>query len=104
MKLKLAVIALGLAGCSEVKNTTFTQSMKLGGQDVDVHTLNAGAEAYMLYCRACHGDTGAGDGPASAALRPPPRDLRIATYKFAGVVDGLPHDEDLARIIRGGLN
>jgi mono/diheme cytochrome c family protein len=100
----LPVALAALIGCKEVQTPSFTQGAKLGGQDVSAETLNHGAEAYMLYCRACHGDSGAGDGPASYALRPPPRDFRLATYKFAGVVDGLPHDADLARIIRGGLN
>ena len=27
-------------------------------------------------CAACHGDGGRGDGPAAAALSPPPADLR----------------------------
>ena len=34
----------------------------------------------------------------------PPRDFRVATYKFAGVSEGLPHDEGLEQIVRGGLN
>ncbi len=73
------------------------------GTEVDATTLNYGQEQYLLYCMACHGIEGDGRGPASRYLRPPPRDLRIAAYKFAKVVDGLPHDEDLARIINDGL-
>ncbi len=84
----------------------FTAAVAMPGKKSKVppEWLNAGKEAYMLYCRPCHGGKGRGDGPASAALRPPPRDLAIATYKFAGVVDGLPHDEDFARILTGGLS
>ncbi len=98
------VLGMGLTACTEVQTPTFSQAMTLGGVQVAAETLNHGAESYMLYCRACHGDQGKGDGPASYAMRPPPRDLGIATYKFAGVIDGLPHDADLARIIKGGLN
>ena len=83
----------------------FTVAMTVPGKKAPIppEWLNAGKEAFVLYCRPCHGGKGRGDGPASTALRPPPRDLAIATYKFAGVVDGLPHDDDFARILTGGL-
>ncbi|HZP40140.1 MAG TPA: cytochrome c [Candidatus Binatia bacterium] len=35
-----------------------------------------GKAVYDLRCAPCHGTTGAGDGPAAAALRPPPRNFR----------------------------
>ena len=34
-----------------------------------------GAETYKLYCVACHGELGKGDGIAAAALNPKPRDF-----------------------------
>src|SRR5690606_3178603 len=34
-----------------------------------------GAALYAQLCASCHGDTGAGDGPASAGLDPPPIDF-----------------------------
>ena len=34
-----------------------------------------GKETYKLYCAACHGETGRGDGLASAALNPKPRNF-----------------------------
>ena len=81
----------------------FSESLELVGGEVDADTLNRGYEGYMLYCYACHGENGDGDGPASYALRPPPRDFRVTTFKFAGVAEGLAHDEDLKRIIMEGL-
>jgi copper resistance protein D len=39
-------------------------------------SIAAGARAYREHCAACHGSSGAGDGPAGAALFPPPSDLR----------------------------
>ena len=37
-------------------------------------------------------------------MRTPPRDFRVATYKFAGVEPGyLPHDDDLGELINVGL-
>jgi putative copper resistance protein D len=37
-----------------------------------------GASLYQTHCAACHGRTGAGDGPARPALPRPPADLRAA--------------------------
>lgn len=34
-----------------------------------------GKELYQQNCSSCHGDKGLGNGPAGAALNPPPRDL-----------------------------
>jgi mono/diheme cytochrome c family protein len=73
------------------------------GVEVSAETLSYGQEQYILYCYACHGDAGDGRGPASRWLRPPPRDFRIASFKFGKVTDGLPHDSDLKKIIDHGL-
>lgn len=67
-------------------------------------TDSESTDAYSTYCRACHGDAGDGMGPASAGLRPPPRDFRQAIFKYGWMAEGLPRDEDLARIVRGGLH
>src|SRR5262245_35577245 len=34
-----------------------------------------GRDMFMRYCASCHGVSGRGDGPAAAALQPPPADL-----------------------------
>lgn len=96
-----------LGGCSSGDHgPKFTEAISLAGQDqpVSAERLNHGREAYILNCYACHGPIGQGDGPAAPGLRPPPRDFTQATFKFGWVVDGLPHDEDLVRIVRGGLH
>ena len=98
----LAFGAMGLAGCAE---EGFTEAQTFAGQEVSADVLNLGKETYTLYCRACHGVNGDGNGPAAKGLRPPPRDFRQGTYKFIAVETGyLPRDEDLHRIIRHGLN
>jgi high-affinity iron transporter len=38
-------------------------------------SLAAGEQLYRAACGTCHGDRGAGDGPAAAGLDPPPADL-----------------------------
>ena len=40
--------------------------------------LDRGRVLFQQNCVACHGMSGRGDGPASAGLRPPPRDLSRA--------------------------
>lgn len=98
-----AAITLLLCGCS-LAPPRVDEPLQLRSRTVSTEQLRAGWEAYTLYCRACHGDEGDGRGPSAPGLRPPPRDFRQATFKFGWVVDGLPHDEDLARIVTGGLH
>ncbi len=38
-------------------------------------TLSRGAALYAAHCSACHGSSGAGDGPASSGMDPPPATL-----------------------------
>ena len=62
----------------------------------DPQALVRGAAIYEGNCVACHGIGGAGDGPLSAALDPPPADLvyhvplhtETETYLF--IADGFP--------------
>jgi mono/diheme cytochrome c family protein len=96
--------ALLLAGCSSPAKR-FHKAMVLGGKKVSARALTNGAEQFEIYCSACHGVKGDGKGPASIGLRPPPRDFHLGKFKFAAVSSGqLPNDEDLMRIVRGGLH
>jgi mono/diheme cytochrome c family protein len=101
----LLALALAVGACKGYRTPEFSEPQKLGGKVVPADVLTHGARAYVQYCRACHGDKGDGKGPASKGLRPPPRDFTLGVFKFAAVPAGtLPHDEDLERIIRGGLH
>ncbi len=103
-------LALAAAGCTSFEQqVVFKKGMEFAAPEdeertkVSAHVLNEGREAYMEYCFNCHGIDGDGQGPAGVGMRPPPRDFRTGVFKFARVIDGLPHDEDLAHIVRGGL-
>lgn len=40
-----------------------------------------GKKAFVTNCATCHGDKGAGDGPAAAALNPKPRNFVTDAFK-----------------------
>jgi mono/diheme cytochrome c family protein len=43
----------------------------------DQQMLDNGKSLYASACASCHGETGAGDGPAGVAINPPPKNLRV---------------------------
>ncbi|MGE0491777.1 MAG: cytochrome c [Vulcanimicrobiota bacterium] len=46
-------------------------------------TVAKGKELFQTNCTTCHGDDAAGNGPAGAALDPPPRNLTLpGEYKY----------------------
>jgi mono/diheme cytochrome c family protein len=91
-----------VAGCWD---HPFHQDQKLGGQVVSAARLNHGRDEYQSYCRPCHGERGDGKGFSSYGLRPPPRDFSQGLFKFGHVTaPALPPDEELVKIVRGGLH
>jgi cytochrome c oxidase cbb3-type subunit I/II len=40
-------------------------------------SVGEGKTLFAAYCASCHGDTGAGDGPAAGALAPPPTNFHL---------------------------
>jgi mono/diheme cytochrome c family protein len=61
--------------------------------------VDASAEAERLFnerCTTCHGPAGAGDGPASAGLTPPPRNFQDPAWQQSVT------DEHIERIIQFG--
>ncbi len=61
-------------------------------------------ELYQLRCAVCHGETGAGDGPAADFVYPRPRDFTAGLWKYkTSPGDLAPRDEDLFNTIKVGL-
>lgn len=46
--------------------------------------VDSGSAMYQAYCAACHGVRGEGNGPAAAALKTPPTNLRLMAQKNKG--------------------
>src|SRR2546426_2583322 len=100
-----AVASIVAAGCKGYRTQGFKEPMKLGGKTIPASVLTEGERAYVLHCRACHGDKGDGKGPAAPGVRPPPRDFTLGSFKFGAVPGGtLPNDDDLVRVVRFGLH
>jgi mono/diheme cytochrome c family protein len=59
-----------------------------GAMDAD---LQSGKEAYEMSCATCHGEKGAGDGAAAAALNPKPRNFKApaAEWKNGSTIAGV---------------
>jgi len=69
-----------------------------------VQDTTHGKVVYGKWCLGCHGETGAGDGPAAAYMLPRPRNFTGALYKIRTTASGqLPTDADLVRAIDEGL-
>jgi mono/diheme cytochrome c family protein len=63
----------------------------------------AGKKNFDMLCFTCHGMTGTGDGPAGAALNPPPRDFSKGDFKFDADKNGKAgEDADLKLVIKNG--
>jgi DMSO reductase family type II enzyme heme b subunit len=64
----------------------------------------AGKAVYDKWCSGCHGDTGAGDGPAAAFMLPRPRDFTRGVFRIRTTASGeLPTDVDLHRVVDEGM-
>lgn len=63
-----------------------------------------GQDVYEQHCAACHGATGAGDGPAAVWLYPKPRHFNSGLFKIKSTPPGfLPSDDDLLKTVTRGM-
>jgi mono/diheme cytochrome c family protein len=49
--------------------------------------IERGRGAYAVWCTACHGPAGAGDGPTASSINPPPRNFAVQKFKQGARVD-----------------
>ena len=70
----------------------------------DVIAQVDGKAVYDQWCAGCHGEDGAGEGPAANTMLPRPRDFTLALYQVRTTASGeLPTDEDILKVINEGM-
>ena len=76
------LVMLTLAACSSAEKTESTGALSPVPADyagltnpLSTDAAMVGAEVFTNNCAACHGQQGHGDGPASTALDPAPKNL-----------------------------
>ena len=100
----VALTSLGIAiGCSSEEDSGAASSgaAKSAGARASTNTvtpamIERGRATYKVNCVGCHGDIGKGDGPAAAAMKPPPRDH--TDYVYMSTLT----DKQLADVIKMG--
>jgi mono/diheme cytochrome c family protein len=102
----LILAVVGLGGCGDRSEPTAPPASAPAAQApaaapaaAPAGGAAAAAEATQIFdtrCFTCHGKQGAGDGPASAGLTPPPRNLQDPAWQ-ASVTD-----EHIRQIIQYG--
>lgn len=73
------------------------------GSDAPLRAM--GRYVYQQHCQTCHGRHGRGDGELAKGWDVPPRNFRLARFKYRSTPAGaLPTDADLGRTIRHGIS
>lgn len=86
----LALLSFGLSAACDNKGSAAPRAEPAASTTTEVKEVAApapdalkkeAAEIFAGRCTVCHGPTGAGDGPASKGLTPPPRNLRDPSWQ-----------------------
>ncbi len=64
--------------------------------------LASGETLYKMFCGACHGVAGLGDGAAAATIEGQPRDFWHERFRYVSTLNGVPTQDDLVRTISTG--
>ncbi len=74
------------------------------GQDLAADAdPDLGRQAYLRYCRECHGESGDGMGKFSYTTGERPRTFQSGRFKLATTQNAIPSDRDLEATIRRGM-
>lgn len=82
MRICCALVVLWAAGV--FTTGVGAQASEMEMEEIDAPHLAVEAELYRLYCGACHGRRGRGDGPIAPYLDPRPLDLTTIERDFQG--------------------
>lgn len=109
------VVFVGLTGWScafsRTKTSPAPNETRVSGQTKPVYRVidgpgdpEQGRDLYLRYCARCHGSDATGEGPRTADMSPPPRDLTTGRYKYKSAGPGYPPTAgDLFRTIAQGV-
>ena len=71
--------------------------------DPSVLDTDLGRQAFLRYCRECHGEDGDGLGKFSYTTGERPRSFQSGRFKLATTENAIPSDRDLEETIRRGM-
>ena len=93
------VVSIGAAAAESGQGTNAE------GDSSPVPEANAdlGRQAFLLYCRECHGEAGDGLGKFSYTTGERPRSFQSGRFKLATTENAIPSDHDLEETIRRGM-
>ena len=92
----LALAVAPVAGCRDRAPRGGPAPAASGPVTITAEARTEATQIFALRCSPCHGPTGAGDGPASAALSPKPRNFHDPAWQSSVT------DEHIERIIQHG--
>jgi mono/diheme cytochrome c family protein len=96
------IAGLGWLGTGAVQSA---EPADAAGRKLDREVQAQGRFVFQKHCVPCHGRFGEGDGELVKNWEVPPRNFRLATFKYRSTPYGkLPTDDDLARTIRRGIS
>ncbi|MDX1957053.1 MAG: cytochrome c [Leptospiraceae bacterium] len=107
MRIKLSIVLtlvafISVANCKKKEEPVQEPEKVVStGTEMDADT-KAGKEIFDVQCASCHGEKGAGDGVASAALNPKPRNYTApaSEWKNGKTIEGIT--KTLNEGIKGG--
>ncbi len=79
------------------------QDPKPGDPAAPKADVDLGRQAFLRYCRECHGEAGDGLGKFSYTTGERPRSFQSGRFKLATTENAIPSDRDLEETIRRGM-
>ena len=93
------VVSTGAAATTNGQNANTEEvSSPVAEADDDL-----GRQAFLRYCRECHGEAGDGLGKFSYTTGERPRSFQSGRFKLATTENAIPSDHDLEETIRRGM-
>lgn len=93
------VVSIGAAAAASGQSTNAEDASAAAAEAV----ADLGRQAFLRYCRECHGEDGDGLGKFSYTTGERPRSFQSGRFKLATTENAVPSDRDLEETIRRGM-